>query len=535
MHDGAVHRLIPFTLVLPMRNSLFLLLAAGTLAACGQHTSTSGTASDGGGDAPDNTSMDSGDASLGTPTGNFLWEIHTSMGLGTSISQYVGVAAGNANAIAGSFGAGASGTIGGVPWTGEGLVGYAMNTSEAGIFANSLAFAEGQSGAPDIAFSRMAQDGNGDLYLCGSFNQASVSFNTVANGMVTLTNPQPAFPADMLIKVQGTTGQVLWANTLAVSAGQAMFGSSRSVCRAVAAEGTTVVAAYSFGGSLVYSLAGVPTEVDAGGAGDFDGLLTSIDPATGQTLWAKHLGGSSVDAIYSTSIDGSGNVYMGAYTQSPSPTIDGVATTVTNTVPSSGVSIIFEFDATTHAVSFAQGFHPTGTGLVIINALAAAPDGDIAACGYFGGPVDFGTGTPTPSNAQDDGYVVRLSKTTGTEWVDAFAGPLTDRCDSLAIDPTDQIVIGIGYGSTGLMIDTHALPAPVGGMAGSVVKLSSAGKYLWSDDLVGTGAEVWSVAIFPPNSVLYAGAFTGGINLGDGTVNGGDSMSASYFAVLRSY
>ncbi len=100
----------------------------------------------------------------------------------------------------------------------------------------------------------------------------------------------------------------------------------------------------------------------------------------------------------------------------------------------------------------------------------------------------------------------------------------------LAVDPErDEVVIAIGYQSFGLSIDTHALPNPTTGYAGSLVKISAAGKYVWSQDVAASGearSSGRSRSCRTAQTCSVPGRSIGTANLGDGSMMSGSTNSA---------
>ncbi len=164
----------------------------------------------------------------------------------------------------------------------------------------------------------------------------------------------------------------------------------------------------------------------------------------------------------------------------------------------------------------------------------AAPNGRIHACGYFTGARRLHLAAQTLGNDGYDGFVLRTTKT-ATTWVVPFAGAEEDVCNGLAVDPSDQVVIAIGYQSFGLSIDTHALPNPTMDMP--------ARRSLWPREISSVAgserqrlrSEFWSVAILLSGDVLGAASFRGTAALGDGMVTTNPATESDYLLVRRQY
>ena len=283
-----------------------------------------------------------------------------------------------------------------------------------------------------------------------------------------------------------------------------------------------------------------PVTVTAEG-GSPDGLVLFLDGASGKALWAKHVHGPSTDRLESIRIDASGSVFVGGGSFSSTMKVDASPSGILVKAgdATSASPFVLRFDsADPHPVGFARSFGlsvPSKSGTV--SGLAVAANGDVLVCGSFEGGIDLGLGVQS-GKGLTDGFVARLPATGSVpSWARVFGGAQPDECTSVDADPTDQVVVGLSYQSSGVVLDGHTFGDPLAGQpAGAVAKLSGAGAFQWGFDVTGQGASIRSVAIHPSGDVLYSGSFIGGVNLGDGNVQSGNNgTEPSYFLVRRAY
>lgn len=344
--------------------------------------------------------------------------------------------------------------------------------------------------------SRVSVDGNGDIYVTGSF-QSTVDFDpgvgtayaTSTGGTDVFLNKLDADGNYEWTKTWGGTGNESGPSSLAVSptddvyvlsfftgtldfdpgVGTAYATSSGNYDVAVSkfsADGTFQWVK-TWGGTNVDIATGLivgddeslyvtgyfagTTDLDPGAgtsaatsAGSYDGFMVKLD-SSGTLVWAKTWGGTNYEIPNEIAMDASGNAFSYGYfagTTDLDPTVE------TQYATSTGDSDIFvsKFDQNG---SFVWGKVWGGTGADGISMLYFSGDQPIA-IGSFNGTVDFdpGAGTASKTSAGGSDIFMSLLESDGTfNRVFTIGGTLDEYPDRTVqnISPTGDRFVLIGY------------------------------------------------------------------------------------------
>jgi hypothetical protein len=335
----------------------------------------------------------------------------------------------------------------------------------------------GGSGANAYA-SSVAVDGSGNVYLGASFQSAS------------LTTPALSIlgAGDALALKLDSSGNVTWAKN---------FGGSgvNAYAYGIAVDGSGNV--YLAGDFQSASLTTpVLTKI-----GTNDALALKLD-SSGNTTWAKNFGGAGA-SIYSNgfAIDGSGNVYLGAYLQTASLTTPAL----TKIGIFDAISIKLDSSGTTTLAKNFGGYSPTGT--IVINGVAKDPDsGAIFLVGHTtAARAQFGSFSYIRTGTQD-AFVVKLDALGTVLWVKNFggAGSAAVYANAIALDSSGNVYLG-GYFS-GANLTNPAL-TKIGTGDAFATKLDSSGTVVWAKNYGGAGAMAYgqSIAVDSGGNVYLGG------------------------------
>ena len=235
-------------------------------------------------------------------------------------------------------------------------------------------------------------------------------------------------------------------------------------------------------------------------AGSQDVFVAKLSP-TGAWLWATGAGGSSSDFGGGVAVDGSGSVVVTGYFRSP--TITFGATTLSN----AGRSDIFVAKLT-----------PTGAWLWATRAGGSDPDevigvaldggGSVVITGGFTSPtIAFGSTTLTNANAGSfDLFVAKLTPTGAWGWATGAGGSGEDVGVDVAVDGSGSVVV-TGFFSSPTLLGATTLTS-AGASDVFVAKLTASGTYQWAVRAGGSGADFsYGVALDGSSSVIVSGSF----------------------------
>jgi hypothetical protein len=225
--------------------------------------------------------------------------------------------------------------------------------------------------------------------------------------------------------------------------------------------------------------------------GGTDGFLVRFNSA-GVRYWATYYGGVGNEEGYSTSVDGSGNVYL---TGSTTTTLAGVmSTSGSHQVALGGFtdSYLVKFNIT----GVRQwGTYYGGASNDITEGCYATSSGDIYISGRtasFSGTIIATTGAHQTANGGGiDAFLVKFNTTGVRQWGTYYGGTGTDqgyRCFSNSVG--DVFLVGSTNGSsTGIASAGAHQTANAGGDDAFVVKFNSAGLRSWGTYYGGTGTD----------------------------------------------
>ena len=240
----------------------------------------------------------------------------------------------------------------------------------------------------DYGYS-IAVDGSGNSYTIGGF-EGTATFGNIS--LTSVKDSNGKFTKDIFITKLDANGNFLWAK----KAGGTDIDSGNSI--AVDGSGNSYITG-SFDGTITF---GNNTLTSSGSS---DIFIAKLD-GSGNYLWAKKTGGTSVDSGNSIAVDGSGNSYITGF-------FYGTATFGNTTLTSAGGGDVFISKLDNNG-NFIWTKKADGTGDDSGNSIAIDGSGNSYTIGNFQGTATFGNTTLTSA-----GYDIFIAKigtiTTGNE------------------------------------------------------------------------------------------------------------------------
>ncbi|MGE0398747.1 MAG: hypothetical protein AB7T06_18715, partial [Kofleriaceae bacterium] len=240
-------------------------------------------------------------------------------------------------------------------------------------------------------------------------------------------------------------------------------------------------------------------------AGDGDIVLAVVEP-TGVVRWAKAFGSSGFDDSWDVLADPDGSIFI-------TGAIGGAISFGGSVlVPSVEDVFVASFTADgTHrwSVRFPGQGAPAPDLAQVGFRLATFQNGDIAVGGRVAGAVDLGLGVLAETGAAWNAFVVRLDRASGaTRWAGRADGAGASEVFGIAIDANDQVFV-VGDYQPGADLGSGAAEPSRGGADVFVMALDSAGDYVGHDTFGGPGEE-WAFGAAIVGDVLFVSGYYDG-------------------------
>lgn len=164
-----------------------------------------------------------------------------------------------------------------------------------------------------------------------------------------------------------------------------------------------------------------------------------------------------------------------------------------------------------------------------VNGVDTDNNGDVFVAGFFAGSLNLGGSTFT-SSGLDDVFTVKLKGSDGSHlWSKAFGGTSEDQPGGVAVDTQgNAVVAGSFYNS--ITPGTTAINSAGGSDIFIVKYAASNGAHVWSKGVGGTlNDQAEAVAIDGSDNVVIGGTFSGSVNFGSGNVTPPNGASSGAF------
>lgn len=256
-------------------------------------------------------------------------------------------------------------------------------------------------------------------------------------------------------------------------------------------------------------------------------LLTACEMALGQTLpvyrWAGSIAGTGNEYAEYLKCDSAGNIVVSGRFDGTCDFDPGTGN-INRSAAGSTDCYLAKYDKNglpLWVITFG------GTGADRINAHTIDNAGNIYVTGYYAGTVDFDPGAGTNSITAAAGSDMFISKFTASgnyEWTRSYGSNATDYAWNVACDLSGNVFMVGEFNSDSITFD------PLNGAStlvnfdpalttydGFVVKLDSAGQYLWGRTTAGPGSDyLRAVNVTGSGDVIVSGYFNAAINLDPG-------------------
>jgi hypothetical protein len=225
--------------------------------------------------------------------------------------------------------------------------------------------------------------------------------------------------------------------------------------------------------------------------------------------WANQVGSTNADAGEEIVVDAAGNVYTTGAFQGTADFDPSAATFMLTSAGSADV-FVTKSDASGNFI-WAKRFGGTAEDIGL--SIALDTDGHIYFTGYFQNTADFDPSAATSNLIAAGGYDIFVSKLDNDGnliWAKRFGALSNDIAQKIVVDAAGDVYT-TGYFQTVVDFDPSAATfnlSSAGGFDAFVLKLSTAGNFVWAKRFGGGGRdEAASIAIDRNNNVYTIGSF----------------------------
>ncbi len=237
--------------------------------------------------------------------------------------------------------------------------------------------------------------------------------------------------------------------------------------------------------------------------GGYDVFVAKLD-AAGNFLWARQIGGSSMQIARAIATDGAGNVILAGEFQGTIDLGSGPLVCVGSTD-----SFLAKYDPSGNLIWAQRG---GGSGTTTVAGLAIDAAGNLHLAGTFEGTAQFGAHNLVSAGGSDT-FVAKFDPAGQSVWATRGGGSLSESCTGVAVDAAGAAVITGGFVGTATF---GATPLTSAGLRDIfVARYDTSGNTLWAVRFGGSDVEEGSaVQITADGKIWVAGFFSGGVSFG---------------------
>ncbi|MBK7946935.1 MAG: SBBP repeat-containing protein [Flavobacteriales bacterium] len=350
-------------------------------------------------------------------------------------------------------------------------------------------WARSASGTGADIGEKVATDGNGNVFVTGSFSSSSISFGSI----VVTKEPGSSTSSAIFLAKYGPNGDALWA----ISAG----GHEVDIANGIATDASGNVCI--IGGFQSDSIRFGATTLHNTSTGSTEDVFVAKYDSNGNLLWARSdggAGGTPRDVGNAIAVDGNGNVYACGYFRSASFTFGSLAP-LTNAGQAD--AFIVKFDADGNALwARSEAGSNGGDGDFFTRIATDASDRIYAAGHYYGSSITIGGTTLTNVNDNDELFIAKYDSDGNPLWAQGAHGNGDDQIVGIATDQDGNLVATGWYQGFPITFGTNTL-SNSGSKDIFIAKYAPDGALLWATRAGGAFSEESSAIATDGSGNIY--------------------------------
>ena len=390
-------------------------------------------------------------------------------------------------------------------------------------FLNADVYGDGEGQNDEI--NALCSDASGNLYVFGRFAGA-IDFDPSANMNIHSTGSSTR---NLYLAKYDSAHQLLWFKHL--------MGSSNNYANDIELDNNgNIVVCGSFVRDVDFDPSASQYVLNSTTYNNSDGFVAKYTP-NGQLIWAKQVGGNSVDGAEALCIDNQNNIYI---TGGFSDTVNFTGSFSASSIISTGFQdpYLVKLDA---SGNFDWAFSIPGSGLPGYGmALELAHDGNVILGGVFNNTVDFDPSfsiAPLSTTGNLDAFIAKYSTSGNYLWAKNFGSTYEDKLYDIAISSSGNIYTS-GYFQSTADFDPSSSASTQSSNGGKdlfVAKYDALGNYKWAHGFGNSSTDqAEGIDLDGSENVYLGGYFVNQVDFdpGSGTANmtstGGDAFLVSY-------
>lgn len=321
----------------------------------------------------------------------------------------------------------------------------------------------------------VAVDAAGSSYVVGNYYSPVL---TVGN--LSVTNAFATTDSAIFVARFDTNGTPLWMRSFGGNGIDTAF-------HVVVDQSNDVIVAGSF-----FSTTLAFDSITLTNLGDSDIFLAKFD-SNGNTIWAKHAGGTKPDSCYRIVVDAQNNFYITGYYQ-------GTASFGTINVTSSGSFETYaaKYDSAGNAQWVTSG---GGTGTDEGFGIAQDAAGNSYVTGYFSSSTATFGGQTIHTAGGNDIFTVKLSPSGTVLWARSAGGTGDDKGRAIAVDSQGNAYVAAYFSGTATF--GNITLTSVGGDDTCIIKYDPSGNVQWAIPVGGPSDDLANAIHLDANNHLY--------------------------------
>ena len=330
----------------------------------------------------------------------------------------------------------------------------------------------------------ISADGNGNVYLVGTFYNDSITFG---NQVLVNTNAGVQNSNIFLVKYD-TPGNLVWAKNLGGINNDIATSLSTDNAGNVYVTGSFIGDSLSFGNVTVQHL------------GANDGFVAKFN-SLGDAIWLRDIGSAFLDGATGVGTDAAGDVFITGYFLNNAIYTGNVDSTLNSPYSSNVFTIKYDSSGNKRWAKYAGGNNGNGPG-----GIAADAEGNVYITGYFSDTIALDNDTLVGNGLQNI-FTAKYNTAGVLLWAQSTGGDNIDQPNGIACDALGKAYITGYFQSDTISFGNNYLVNPNGSQVTFLAQYDTLGYATFALAPGGTSDNTGAALCYSSGSVYLTGTF----------------------------